>query len=78
MTAATVWIALAILVVVVFIAMVVWWDRTPGPSTDNDTTPTQPPADPGAEGMRVTEPGDITTGPQDDPDTASRNQGSPD
>lgn len=63
-----IWIGLAVLVVVVFISLLVSWNRTTGPSTRNETTPTQPPAGPGAEGQHVPAPGDITTGSTNDSD----------
>jgi hypothetical protein len=66
MTAATIWIGLTVLVLAALVGGVVWWGRTTGPATDNDTIPSQPPAGPGAEGMRVPEPGDITTGSPED------------
>ncbi len=66
MTSEAIWIGLAVIAVIAFAALVVWWGRTTTPSTDNETTPSQPPAGPGAEGMRVAEPGDITPGPAED------------
>lgn len=36
------------------------------PWSDDTTEPTSPPADPGAEGMRVAERGEIAPGPPDD------------
>lgn len=61
---ATIWMTLALIVSVLFLAAVVWWDRRPGPSTSVDGTPSQPPADAEAERMRVAEPGGITPGPK--------------
>lgn len=58
---ATFWTALALMVSVFFLIAVVRWDRRPGPSND-DVTPSQPPADAGAEGMRVAGRGEIAPG----------------
>lgn len=62
--AATIWTALALIVSVFFLIAVVRWDQGPGPSTGVDRTPSQPPADAEAEGMRVPEPGEIAPGPK--------------
>lgn len=59
---ATIWTTLALIVSVFFLIAVVRWDRRPGPSTDVDVTPSQPPADAEAEGMRVVEPGEMAPG----------------
>lgn len=59
---ASIWTTLALIVAVLFLVAVVWWDQRPGPSTSVDVTPSQPPADAGSEGMRVAEPGEIAPG----------------
>lgn len=59
---ATIWTILALIVAFLFLVAVVRWYRRPGPSTSVDVTPSQPPADAEAEGMRVAEPGEITPG----------------
>lgn len=59
---ATIWTILALIVAVLFLIAVVRWDRRPGPSSSVDVTPSSPPADAGAEGMKVAEPGEITPG----------------
>lgn len=63
-----VWTILALTVAVLFLVAVVRWGRRLGPSTSVDVTPSQPPADAGAEGMRVAEPGEITPGSEEDSD----------
>ena len=65
---ATIWTTLALIVSVFFLVAVVRWDRRPGPSSDVDVTPSRPPADAGAEGMRVAEPGEIAPGPKQSSD----------
>lgn len=59
---ATIWTIVALTIAVLFLIAVVRWYRAPGPSTSVDVTPTSPPADAGAEGMRVVEPGEIAPG----------------
>lgn len=63
---AALWTTLALIAAVLFLVAVVWWDRRPGPSTSVDVTPSQPPADAEAEGMKVAEPGGITPGSEQD------------
>ena len=59
---ASIWTILALVVAVLFLIAVVWWDTRSGPSTSVEVTPSSPPADAGSEGMRVAAPGDITPG----------------
>lgn len=60
----TIWTALALIVAVLFLIAVVRWYRRPEPSTSVYMTPSQPPADAEAEGMRAAEPGEIAPGPK--------------
>lgn len=59
---AIIWTIVVLIVAVLFLIAVVRWYRRPEPSTSVDVTPSQPPADAEAEGMRVVEPGEIAPG----------------
>lgn len=55
-----IWTTLAVALVVVFLLAVSMWSRRQ--AAQDDVVPTGPPAGPGAEGMNVTDPGEISPG----------------
>jgi hypothetical protein len=67
-----IWSLLAVVLVIAFCVSVFIWSHKTRQSTEDELTPSQPPAGPGAEGMHVFEPGEISPGaPEGDQETTS-------